>query len=61
MKNLRSLFITGAVVALLSLSFTSCVSVPDPYDEDYYGPSNTESAVLGALVNSVQSIEKAAE
>ena len=61
MKNLRSLFITGAVVALLSLSFTSCVSVPDPYDEDYYGPSNTESAVLGAIVNSVQSIEKAAE
>ncbi|MBO4760065.1 MAG: M48 family metalloprotease [Spirochaetaceae bacterium] len=60
-KQLRSITIAVAAAALLGLSFTSCVSVPGPFEDDYYGPSTTEGAVLGALVTSVQSIEKAAE
>lgn len=61
MKTLRSLIFAGAAVALLSISFTSCVSLPGPYDDDYYGPSSTEAAVFSSIMTGVQSIEKAAE
>ena len=61
MKRLRlSLYFAG-LAALLLTAFTSCASIPGPFDDDYYGPSSTESAVFGAIMNSVQSIEKAAE
>ncbi len=61
MKTLRSLIFAGAAVALLSISFTSCLSLPGPYDDDFYGPSSTEAAVFGSIMTGVQSIEKAAE
>ena len=61
MKHLKISVICAAAAALMFSAFTSCVSVPGPFDEDYYGPSSTEAAVFGSIMNSVQSIEKAAE
>ena len=61
MKHLKISVICAAAAALMLSAFTSCVSVPGPFDEDYYGPSSTEAAVFGSIMNSVQSIEKAAE
>ncbi|MBO4533998.1 MAG: M48 family metallopeptidase [Treponema sp.] len=61
MKRLRISIICAAAAALILSAFTSCASLPGPFDEDFYGPSSTESAVFGSIMNSVQSIEKAAE
>ncbi len=61
MKKLRISIICAAAAALILSAFTSCASLPGPFDEDYYGASSTEAAVFGSIVNSVQSIEKAAE
>ena len=61
MKHLKISVICAAAAALMFSAFTSCVSVPGPFDEDYYGASSTEAAVFGSIMNSVQSIEKAAE
>jgi len=57
MKRLHLSIICPAFAALIFAGFTSCVSLPGiPSDN-----SSPETAVLGAIVNSVQSIEKAAE
>lgn len=61
MKHLRISVICAAAAALMLCAFTSCASIPGPFDEEYYGPSSTEAAVFGSIMNSVQSIEKAAE
>ena len=60
MKHLKISVICAAAALMLS-AFTSCASVPGPFDEEYYGASSTEAAVFGSIMNSVQSIEKAAE
>ena len=61
MKHLKISVICAATAALMLSAFTSCASVPGPFDEEYYGASSTEAAVFGSIMNSVQSIEKAAE
>ncbi len=60
MKHLRNLLPVTALVLLFS-AFTSCASVPGPFDDDYYKPSTTEAVVFSSIMTSVQSIEKAAE
>ena len=53
------LLILGLSAVFLITSFTSCVSIPDPFDD---GDSlSTEKAVFSAITSSVQSIEKASE
>lgn len=61
MKRLHFLMSAAAVGLALSLSFTSCATVPSPYDDDYFAPSSTEAALWGAISSASQSIEKAAE
>lgn len=61
MKRFRFLMLAATVSAVLALSFTSCASVPSPYEDDYFQPSSTEAALLGAITSATQSAEKAAE
>ncbi|MCR4899425.1 MAG: M48 family metalloprotease [Treponema sp.] len=61
MKKFRLPILCTVFAAFLLAGFTSCASVPDPFDEKYYGPSSTEGVIVGAILGSVQSIEKAAE
>ena len=58
MKRTYRSLILGLSTALLVAAFTSCVSIPDPFDDD---GASTEMAVFGAITSSVQSIEKASE
>ena len=59
MKRLFSKFFVPAAAALIIAGFTSCVSVPDIFEDD--DTPSTEMAVFNAISSSVQSIEKASE
>ena len=60
MKRFRLSIVYPVFAALIFAGFTSCVSVPGPFD-DGSSSSSTEDAVFGAIVSSVESIGKASE
>ena len=61
MKRLSLRLFVPAMAALIFAGFTSCVSVPDIFDDDYDSGYSTEMAVFNAISTSVQSVEKATE